>query len=74
MVYRDDWKRPSKLCYVYDKNKMFQCCRAIGNDDVCKECGYLGYPEIISILKLRPSSLFAAVNYLPGTRKKKRML
>ena len=44
MVYSDTWKRPSKLCYVYDKNKLFQCCRAIGNDQVCENCGYLGYP------------------------------
>jgi MoaA/NifB/PqqE/SkfB family radical SAM enzyme len=69
MVYRDNWERPSKLCYVYDKNELYQCCRAIGNDEVCKECGYLGYPEIISILKLRPSSIVSAVNYLPRVRK-----
>lgn len=65
MVYKDKWKRPSRLCYVYDKNKMYQCCRAIGSEQTCRECGYLGYPEIISILKLRPSSILAAMNYLP---------
>jgi MoaA/NifB/PqqE/SkfB family radical SAM enzyme len=65
MVYDDDWERSSKLCYVFDKNKMFQCCRAIGNDQACKNCGYLGYPEIISTFKLRPSSIIWALNYLP---------
>lgn len=70
MVYKDNWKRPSKLCYVYDKNKIYECCRAIGKEDVCKNCGYLGYPEIISIIKLKPSALRAAVNYLPKGRKK----
>ena len=65
-VYKDNWKRPSKLCYVYADNKLYQCCRAIGNDDVCKNCGYLGYPEIIHILKLRPSAIYSALNYLPG--------
>jgi MoaA/NifB/PqqE/SkfB family radical SAM enzyme len=70
MVYRDNWKRPSKLCYVYDKNKLFECCRAIGSDQTCRECGYLGYPEIISILKLRPSSIIAAMNYLPSNTPK----
>jgi hypothetical protein len=53
-VYKDNWKRPSKICYVYADNKLYQCCRAFGNDDICKNCGYLGYPEIIYILKLRP--------------------
>jgi Fe-coproporphyrin III synthase len=65
MVHDDTWQRPSKLCHVYAKNKMFQCCRAVENTEVCKNCGYLGYPEIISILKLRPSSLISAMNYLP---------
>jgi len=65
-VYKDNWKRPSKLYYVYVNNKLYQCCRAIGNDDICKNCGYLGYPEIIHILKLRPSAIYSALNYLPG--------
>jgi len=65
-VYLDNWERPSKLCYVYANNKLYQCCRAIGNDEVCKNCGYLGYPEIIYILKLRPSAILEALNYLPN--------
>jgi hypothetical protein len=64
-IYKDNWKRPSKTCYVYADNKLYQCCRAIGNDEVCKNCGYLGYPEIIYILKLRPSAIKEALNYLP---------
>ena len=34
-------------------------------DEVCKECGYLGYPEIINISKLKPSAIWSALNYLP---------
>lgn len=64
-VSRDDWKRPSKLCYVYANKKLYQCCRAIGNYVACKNCGYLGYPEIIHILKLRPSAIWSAFHYLP---------
>jgi Fe-coproporphyrin III synthase len=64
-VYNDSWKRPSKTCYVYANNKLYRCCRAIGNDDSCKNCGYLGYPEIIHILKLKPSAIISAFNYLP---------
>lgn len=64
-VYEDKWKRPSKICYVYANNKLYQCCRAIGNSEVCANCGYLGYPEIINILNLRLSSIMSALRYLP---------
>ena len=64
-IYEDYWLRPSKLCYVYADNKLYQCCRAIGNSDACRNCGYLGYPEIIYILKMRPSAIISAMNYLP---------
>jgi len=64
-VYADNWVRPSKLCYVYADNKLYQCCRAIGNSDACRNCGYLGYPEIIYILKLRPTAILSAMIYLP---------
>jgi len=64
-IYRDDWERPSKICCVYAGNKTYECCRALGNEEACGNCGYLGYPEIIHILKLRPSSIVSAFNYLP---------
>ena len=64
-VSRDDWRRPSSLCYVYAGNVIYRCCRANGNETACKNCGYLGYPEIIHILKLRPSAILSALNYLP---------
>ncbi len=64
-VANDSWKRPSKICYVYANNKLYQCCRALGNEIACKNCGYLGYPEIIYILKLKPSAIFLALSYLP---------
>jgi len=64
-VYNDNWPRPSRLCYVYANNQLYQCCRAYGNNEACKNCGYLGYPEIIYILKLRPTAIVSALNYLP---------
>ena len=64
-VYKDNWKRPSKLSYVYANKKLYQCCRAIGNDIACKNCGYLGNPEIIYILKLNPTTILSALNHLP---------
>jgi Fe-coproporphyrin III synthase len=64
-VHKDEWQRPSKTCYVYANNKLHQCCRAFENPEACKNCGYLGYPEILYILKLRPSAIMSAFNYLP---------
>jgi len=69
-VARDRWKRPSRLCYVYAHSRLYQCCRAIGRQDACRNCGYLGYPEIIQILKLRPSAVLAAMRYLPEGRRR----
>lgn len=64
-VYYDRWERPTDLCQVFAYNKIFKCCRSNGDPDVCKECGYLGYPEIINITKLRPSAVWSALSYLP---------
>jgi len=49
----------------YADSKLYECCRAFGNKDACENCGYLGYPEIIYILKLKPSAIISALNYLP---------
>lgn len=64
-VYYDRWERPTDLCQVFAYNKIFKCCRSIGNPNVCKDCGYLGYPEIINITKLKPSAVWSALSYLP---------
>ena len=64
-VRNDSWQRPSDICVVYARNREFQCCRSIGNREACDNCGYMGYPEIISLLKLRPSSIIEALAYLP---------
>ena len=68
-IYTDKWKRPSKLCYVFANNQLYECCRANGTKIACENCGYLGYAEIIHILKLRPSSIISALNYLPQNQK-----
>lgn len=66
----DTWKRPSAVCYVYADRKIYQCCRAFGNYEVCKNCGYLGYLEIIQILKLSPDSIYEALTYISSVRTK----
>lgn len=66
-VQRDSWKRPTDICVVYARNQEFRCCRSVGNREACDNCGYMGYPEILSLLKLRPSSIKEALTYLPKT-------
>lgn len=69
-VYYDRWKRPSSICQVYAENKIYQCCRSVGNEDTCRDCGYLGYPEVMNIVNLKPSALLNAFQYLPKRRRK----
>jgi MoaA/NifB/PqqE/SkfB family radical SAM enzyme len=64
-VYYNRWERPSSICKVYSKDKIFTCCRSVENKDACEDCGYLGYPEVINITKLKPSALLTALNYMP---------
>ncbi len=63
-VYKNNWERPNKMSYLYAENKMYQCCRMIGNDEICKNCGYLGFAEIMHISRLNPSAVLTAFNYL----------
>lgn len=64
-VRNDSWQRPTDVCVVYARNREFRCCRSVGNPEACDNCGYMGYPEILSLLKLRPSSIREALAYLP---------
>lgn len=62
--YSDTWKRPSDLCIVYSQGAFFTCCRSVGNDEACRNCGYLGYSELQEILKLKPSAILAGLRYI----------
>jgi len=71
-VWRDDWKRPSDVCCVWHQGRLVPCCRARGDDELCKHCGYMGYPELQMILSLHPSALKEALRaYLPRHRIRK---
>jgi len=63
-IYTDSWKRPNKLSYLYANKKLYQCCRSIGNSEICKHCGYLGLTEIYYIAKFNPNAIFTAFKYL----------
>jgi Fe-coproporphyrin III synthase len=61
MVHDDTWERPTDLCYIYADNNLYQCCRAIGSDEACRSCGYLGYAELQCLARLKPSAIRAAL-------------
>lgn len=64
VVAADTWKRPSDVCVVYAEGKLHRCCRSVGNRKGCDNCGYMGYPEIQQILKLKPDAIRNALNYI----------
>jgi len=66
---RNDWQRPSDVCFTYANSKLYKCCRSISNYEACENCGYLGYLEVLQILKLKPSAILAGLNYIPSKRR-----
>lgn len=73
-VYNNSWIRPSEMCYVYAHNKLYKCCRSIGNKEACDNCGYLSYAEIIHAPKLHLSSIITALKFLPLSDKRRNSL
>ena len=63
-IQKNRWNRPTNFCYLYANNELYQCCRAIGNVDICNNCGYLGYAEIHYISRLKPSAILAGIKSL----------
>jgi hypothetical protein len=60
---RNDWKRPLDICRVYENGVIYHCCRYNKDPELCRECGYLSYPEIQQTLQLRPSAIYNALKY-----------
>ena len=59
----NDWSRPLDICSVYEKGRMYTCCRYPDNPELCRNCGYLSYAEIDQTLKLKPSAIVNALKY-----------
>lgn len=59
----NSWRRPLKICRVYEKGEVFECCRYPGDPALCRNCGYLSYAEIDQTLKLKPSAILNALKY-----------
>ncbi len=60
---KNDWQRPLDVCRIYEKNRIFECCRYPGNPALCKNCGYLSYAEIDQAFKMKPSAILNALKY-----------
>lgn len=68
----DNWCRPSDVCVVYsDKAELVKCCRAVKNKEACNNCGYLGYLEVIDVIKFKLSAVWEAFKYLPSKKSRK---
>ncbi len=67
-VLDGSWRRPSDLCYLYADRMMYRCCRAVGNADICEECGYLGCAEIDCIARLQPGAIMEVIRALSRRR------
>jgi hypothetical protein len=59
----NDWERPLDICRVYEKERVYECCRYPGDPELCRNCGYLSYAEIDRTLKLKPSAILSALKY-----------
>lgn len=60
---KNNWKRPLDICLVYEKGAVYRCCRYPGDPELCRNCGYLSYPEIDRVLNLKPSAVINALKY-----------
>ena len=60
---RNDWKRPLNICRIYEGGERYLCCRFPGNEELCRNCGYLSYSEIDQVLKFKPSAIRNAIKY-----------
>ena len=60
---RNDWNRPLNICRIYEGGERYLCCRFPGNEDLCRNCGYLSYAEIDQVLKFKPSAIRNAIKY-----------
>ena len=49
---------PVNYCWVVDQTGEYRCCRVNGNPEICKNCGYTMYNEIIQARTWKPSAIF----------------
>jgi len=60
---KNNWERPLNICQIYEGGGKYTCCRFPGNEELCRNCGYLSYAEIDQVLKFKPSAILNAIKY-----------
>ncbi len=63
---RNNWRRPLDLSVVTDCRTFYSCCRARGNDRICRECGYAGWAELAQVFACDLRSILAVLGKLHG--------
>jgi MoaA/NifB/PqqE/SkfB family radical SAM enzyme len=56
---RNDWKRPISQVELGTRSAVYTCCRAVGNPEICANCGYSGCVEISQAIAGRPSAILS---------------
>jgi sulfatase maturation enzyme AslB (radical SAM superfamily) len=54
----NDWPRPIPQIELVTTDRVYTCCRDVGNPSVCENCGYLNCVEVSQLLALRPSAIW----------------
>ncbi len=55
--------RPLAYTAVVDETGEYPCCRAVGNPEVCEDCGYATCAEFELVRRLRPGALREAARF-----------
>ncbi len=58
-VRNNNWPRPMTALELYFNKKSYVCCRDVGNNEICANCGYVTCIEIAQIMRLRPDAILA---------------
>lgn len=61
---RNNWRRPLDLSVVTDCRTFYSCCRARGNERICRECGYAGWAELAQVFAWNVGSVVEVLGKL----------
>lgn len=56
-IQTGNYPHPTKLFRVVDRTGDYQCCRAISQPEVCRQCGYSSCAEIMLARNFRPGPI-----------------
>jgi len=64
------WPRPLRLSLISDCRSEYTCCRAYGQEEICRHCGYAVWAELARILRPNPFEVLSLLNQLHRMRTK----